>query len=1312
MRALRACNPKHACAARLLSPVFCLLSSVLCFVRLIVHFTRTTWYTVLTGVIVAAFLLSVARVLLPMAQEYRSYFETELGAYLGRSVSIGRLGARMRGLRPELVLKDVSVRDPRPGGAMLKFREMRLGLNVLRLLSAGEFQPRRVSVVGAELSVTVETDGSITIGGLTTEDEPPSWLSDDGRWELIDSRVHWLDRRRDGSKFDFSDVDLWIVNDDGRHQVRIGLGLPAALGRSIDVWLDYRGDLFRPRDGPGALYVEGKAVRLGRLLEDESAYGYAIRQGTGHFRVWGRWRQARLTKLFGEIQLTRPEFARNTDAALEKTNVFALAQLGGWFRWQQAKDHWRLAADRFSLTVDDEPWPITRFSVAVQTGAGSGEGRTRIAASYLRLGDVQELLLAFHLLNHPYNAALKAMLPQGDLHDFQMIADSSTAGIDRFSACGDFTHFRVNAWRRLPGVSNLSGRICGNETEGGVMLATSNAELTVPSVFRRSLSIELLAGRLHWRRQADGWLFWSDRLRLATPDISVDSRFQLLLSNSGAAPFLDLQTEFESERVETIRHFVPATLLPKKLADWLNRFVVSGKVDRGRALIYGSLDRFPFVDNDGVFQVLLDTEKLEAVYHKDWPSLKDAKIKFVFDSDHLTITPKGGWLLGASLLRGKIEVPSMTSGRVVHVAGSLQGDLPDGIDLLRQSPLRARLDGFLPFVALSGKYHIDLNMELPIRGEEEAVRIDGTVQVQQAQLRFTSQNLSIDAIDGAIHFTHNGIDAKGIKASIAGAPAEIDIIDDSDSVAVRLRSRAEIDELQALAPGALWRYFKGGTNYRIDVRMAKQTSKQESSARVTLHSDLTGVEILLPPPIGKTRSIARPFSLSFRLSDADDIPVSLSYGEHLRAQLLFSGPANRLALEKGTVVLGERPARLDQRDGLNIIAHMKNLHLEHWYGLLNPVGENNPAWLDRVRRLDLQGSRVYLYGQDLGMVSLQLQRSESGWMGRLNNTYAKGRFRWPASQQNDSVLTLDLEILSIPKFPDRMWGAGEQKASIDPRRLPNLNLTSEHLVWNGGDYGRLELTTKRRPYGQQIDYLKLFSKNHRLTLSGHWKHTDFYDSTQITGEMVVEEVGLFLTGLGKSNVIHETMGRFDFSLSWSAAPYRLTAGHLAGDVNLLFGAGRLLTVEPGMGRALGMFNLDALKRMLLFDLSHLFGEGLAYDQVKGAIQLADGSATIERLVIEGVPVRIEIAGRISLEDEKLDNVVTVTSKTGAPLGMAALLAQQLTANAVKGVARKKYSVTGGWNNPVITRLPVESGWLQKAWSGMTDSSATDQEKPE
>ena len=600
-----------------------------------------------------------------------------------------------------------------------------------------------------------------------------------------------------------------------------------------------------------------------------------------------------------------------------------------------------------------------------------------------------------------------------------------------------------------------------------------------------------------------------------------------------------------------------------------------------------------------------------------------------------------------------------------------------------------------------------VHMELPIRSKEEGMRIDGTVQVKQAQLRFLSRELSIDAIDGAIYFTHNGIDAKGIKASIAGAPAEIDIVDENDSVMVRLSSRAEIDELQAMAPGALWRYLKGGTSYRIDARMAKQASKKGSSARVTLYSDLTGVEILLPSPIGKEGSIARPFSLSFRLSDADDIPVSLSYGEHLRAQLLFSKRADRLTLEKGTVVLGEDHPRLDQRDGLSIIAHIKNLHLEQWYGLLNPGSENKPEWLKRVRRLDVQSPRVYLYEQDLGMVSLQLQRSESGWLGTLNNTYAKGRLRWPVSQLNDSVLTLDLDFLSIPKFPDRKGGADVKKASVDPRRLPNLKITSKHLVWRGGDYGRLELTTKRRPYGQQIDHLKLFSDNHRLTLSGHWKYTDFYDSTQITGKMAVEDVGLFLKELGKSNVIHETKGHFDFSLSWSGAPYRLTASHLAGDVNLLFGAGRLLTVEPGIGRALGMFNLDALKRMLLFDLSHLFGEGLAYDQVKGAIKLSDGRAKIERFVIDGVPLRMEIEGRIGLEDESLDNVVTVTSKTGAPLGIAALLAQQLTAKAVKGVARKKYSLTGSWDDPVITRLPVESGWLQKVWSGMTNSAATD-----
>ena len=1276
--------------------------------HLIVHFTRTTWYAVLIGVIVAAFLLSAARVLLPMAQEYRSWFETELGAYLGRPVSIGRLGARMRGFHPELVLRDVAGGDPGADRPMLKFREMRLRLNMMRLISAGEFQPRSITVVGAELSITKEIDGSITIGGLNAHDGPPHWLSDDGRWELLDSHIQWQDLKRDGPKRDFSDVDVWIVNDDGRHRVRIALDLPEELGQAIDVRLDYQGDLFRPRDGAGALYVEGNAVRLGRLLEGESAYGYAIRRGTSHFRLWGRWRQAHLTKLFGEIQLTRAVFSRSTDGAPEAANVFALEQLGGRFRWHQAEDHWQLAADRFSLTVNnDEPWPISRFNVAVQTGAGSNEGRTRIAASYLRLGDVEALLLSFDLLSRSQRKVLKKVSPRGDLHDFRMIADASVSAIDHFAACSDFTNIRVNAWRRLPGVNNLSGRICGDETEGRVTLATSNAELTVPSVFRRSLSINLLEGRLQWRRQADGWLFGADRLRLVTPDISADSRFQLALSNNGAAPFLDLQTEFESERVGTIRHYVPAPLLPKKLAGWLDHLFVSGKIDRGRALIYGPLDRFPFVDNDGVFQVLFGTQKLNAVYHKDWPSLKDVTAEFVFDNDHLTITSKDGRLLGASLLKAKIELPSLTGSRVVHVTGSLQGDLKEGIDVLRQSPLRARLDRFLPFVALSGKHHIDLNMELPIRREGAEVRVDGMVQVKQAQLRFSNRDLSIDAIDGTIHFSNKGIDARGVKASIAGAPAEIAIVDENDSVALRLSSHVDIDELQVMAPGALWRYLKGGTNYQIEARMAKQTSNKGASARVTLRSDLIGVEILLPSPIGKESAVALPFSLSFRLSDAEEIPVSIDYGAHLRAQLLVAERANRLALEKGTVVLGKGNPRLDQGDGLSIIAHMKNPHLEQWYGVLNPGGETRSDWLQRVRRLDLQSPRVYLDEQDLGMVSLQLQRSGSGWSGTLNSTYAKGRLRWPASQHDDSVLTFDLDLLSIPKFSDKMQGEDEKKASIDPRRLPDIQLTSKHLLWGGIDYGRLELITKRRPYGQQIDHLKLFSDNHRLTLSGRWKYTDFYDSTQITGEMTVEDVGLFLKRLGKSNVINETKGHFDFSLSWSAAPYRLTASHLSGDVHMLFGAGRLLTVEPGIGRALGMFNLDALKRMLLFDLSHLFGEGLAYDQVKGAIKLTDGSATIERFVIEGVPVRIEIVGRIGLEDEKLDNVVTVTSKTGAPLGMAALLAQQLTANAVKGMARRKYSITGSWDDPVITRLPVESGWLQKAWSGMTNSSTTD-----
>ena len=72
-----------------------------------------------------------------------------------------------------------------------------------------------VTLIGAELTVTRNEDGSISILGLKASDEHPTWLLDGGRYEMLDSHVTWQDKKRHGEVMQFGHVDFFIDNDFG-----------------------------------------------------------------------------------------------------------------------------------------------------------------------------------------------------------------------------------------------------------------------------------------------------------------------------------------------------------------------------------------------------------------------------------------------------------------------------------------------------------------------------------------------------------------------------------------------------------------------------------------------------------------------------------------------------------------------------------------------------------------------------------------------------------------------------------------------------------------------------------------------------------------------------------------------------------------------------------------------------------------------------------------------------------------------------------------------------------------------------------------
>jgi uncharacterized protein YhdP len=162
-------------------------------------------------------------------------------------------------------------------------------------------------------------------------------------------------------------------------------------------------------------------------------------------------------------------------------------------------------------------------------------------------------------------------------------------------------------------------------------------------------------------------------------------------------------------------------------------------------------------------------------------------------------------------------------------------------------------------------------------------------------------------------------------------------------------------------------------------------------------------------------------------------------------------------------------------------------------------------------------------------------------------------------------------------------------------------------------------------------------------------------------------------------------------------------------------------VEPGVGRLLGILNLNALQRRLAMDFSDLYATGLAFESMRGRVRLINGKADFNDFTIDGPSSRIIISGLNDLVGERFDQAVIVEPKLGSSVALASAFAggpvvgaavyvvDRLAGHPFDRLGRTRYRVSGPWGSPEVIRIGWEPalGDAPEATSGDTGAAARD-----
>ncbi|MDO9268433.1 MAG: YhdP family protein [Methylobacter sp.] len=1307
------------------------------------HIKRATRHLIFWSLVATAIGLTGVRLLLLGIEHYKSDLAANISALVGTPVTIGRLGAKMRGFNPELVLKDIAISSravpahPPSSAARanplqadlsspastgnekpaIQFNEVRLGIDLLDMLVNRDFLSSSwVTLVGAKLSIKRQQDGSIVIVGLKASNGQPQWLLQGGKYEVLHSEITWQDETGNARPLLFNEVDLAISNKDGRHRLNMLMKLPKKVGNTLRISMDFKGNVFEPSTTQGRVYINGQAV----LLPELGVLGQAlvgdrihINTGTGDFKIWGDWRQSQLMSMDVDAQIQQMALVR------QDKQEFSVKQLKTRFHWRlnDASKQWQVDVNDFSLTTQNNPkgvvkkWPAAVFSVSGQRTEDAALHKLALYVERVDLREASELAQFFAPLPNEQVSTLAQAGLQGTLEDFSLFADPDAKEV---ALNGRFAKIGVGSLSSVPGIENLTGQIKGNEKQGVIALATKDARLIAPDLFREVLPVKRLQGRLDWQQAENAWSVSSPMVELDSLSFQSKTRFRIDIPKTEKPVFMDLQSAFAGEDASEVKHYLPVGIMDEEVVAWLDRAFVGGSMTNGGLLVYGNLNDFPFNSAPGVFEAIFDGEQFDLSYAPEWPHITGMNAEVLFSQDNLKVNVRQGKSGNVIIKQAEVTIPKLNKSKHLLIQGEAESGIDQVLAFMQQTPLSSPVDSLLEAISPQGNTQVTLDLKIPLV-DGAPTKVDGMAQLKDARLMVKSLDLPVTKINGELKFNEQGVYSNTIHAVALGNPIQINITSSESQTTVNVEGRAGISDLQTQFDMPWWEIAFGTTDYRLKLELPYGDADPE----LVVESTLSGVSLDLPESLAKTREQKIPLSLTFNLGDKPLLPVLLNYDNKLKAAVQLD--TKQKNLYSGHVLVGAGEVAQTQDAGLKLEINRGRLALQDWLGLAAAQGAG-----DGVRELKIHSDHALWNKTDIGAFDLALKRNGNFWAGAIASSFAKGSVQIPADFKSTDRISLNMELLDLSALKQIESKDSPQTVSVtplsgvsganplqtlSPELVPLLTVTSQKTLWRSIDMGRLSLETERIPGGMGFKDVELAGENQKLVLRGDWQASGGQSVTHTRGHLEVPRAGQLLAQLGITKDLTETSAVVDFAIEWGAAPYQFSLGDLDGQMDIDLKNGRILSIEPGFGRLLGMLALAQWIKRAQLDFSDIYEEGLTFNSIKGHFDLAGGIASTHNLVVDAVPAKIAISGDTDLVSQTVDHIINVTPKSadavpiaGTIMGkVAALVGRSLTGKDQEGFFfGSQYLVKGAWGKAEIIPMHKNDGLLQKTWNGITD----------
>ncbi|WP_206951215.1 YhdP family phospholipid transporter [Trinickia acidisoli] len=1314
---------------------------------------------------VAAVFIGLRYVVLPRIDDFRPRIETLVSSRAHADVRIGKLAPYWSGFEPGVDVTDLVIRDAH-GTRALSVPHATATLSWGALLR-GKPALASLVIERPDVLAAREPDGSLWVGGVqvptthTGNDTFSTWLLSQQAIVLRGGTLRWRDALLKAPELALHDVRIAILNDGLVH--RVALQAPAE-GTLLKGPLDFRArfrhtplmSIGKPQNWTGQAYVSTGPVEL-PILARYVKLPVATYAGRVDNAIWASFSGGHIRSAHGKLE--------GSDIALRVRPTQPQLDMPvahfGWTLSIQAQRDYRLQLTNLRAELGQPPLPDgTPVSRTLTLTTLTGRYRVptvehgqlmSVTGDRVDLGILAEFTRALPVPRR-FLDELVRFDPRGMVANYTIAVErarptsalaaseervAGTAPIVRYRFKGDLQGISLAAQEPppglspaghpragLPGFENLWGSIDADERHGTITLDTVNAAVTIPGEFDDPrLTFDRLRMHGNWtvsptRAPGDAHKAFS----ITVPDLSVENAdtagsLAATYTNPGhGRGALDLKATIARANVPAIARYLP-TSIGEHLRDYLGHGLQEGVARNATIEVHGNLDKFPYSREPkaGIFRIVapfsggrFDPSPYPPKTLKNgtpdlWPALegidgvftlKENKLRFDIDRAHYK-------RVAITRVAGHIDDLGNRGSNLV-VDGNAHGPLADLLDYVNHSAVAGMTGHVADKLRASGPAGLALTLTVP-RTPNPHVDVAGTVTLDGNTLS-APQLPPLEALGGQVRFTKQTLSLERVAGRwLGGEVRATGALQDSGGYAFDVAGRIAADSARQLdldGPAAkILGHVFGAAPYSISVR-----GKKGALPTVSATSDLTGLALDLPAPLGKSLGTPMPLSFEFKpLGAGEGSGNAATEGMRARADLRLGPVEAAYMVERRAGGNGGRPslAVLQGAIGLNAPARLPphgvtatltgdSFDADAWRTFADelrtgqeaaqpaaqPATQSSaqpaqrpprPASAPPSRASQFMPSRIAarfktlkLLNRPWSNVAVDATQASRSWQANLTSDEVSGSASWQpgAADAPGGQLHARLTKASIPVAVGHDLLGQLTPSANQP--MPAIDLVIDDLTMHGHDIGRLAVNAHNFDEDGvpvwQVDKLDVSNPAAHLLATANWRTSrqpgraadaDMRRRTVVDFKLDVADAGALLGRFGLPRTVKGGSGSLSGKAVWRGGPTAIDYPTLDGRLSMDLHHGQILKVDPAVAKLLGVLSLQSLTRVLTLNFRDVIGEGLPFERVSGTALVRNGIARTDDFRVVTAPMRADLAGSVDFAQETQDLHVVLTPTLNA-----------------------------------------------------------------